>query len=576
MKHKLLSICLPLAFLATIGMNGQARYLNEVFTDSQIKITNDVTFGVNIDWLRTNTAAPQLQIFTELTEIKTALALGNPIPLKYYLTNDTTTSSADSTAVKVAPLKMDIYEPDQSQDYETERVVMVYLHTGNFLPPPFNGQPTGRRQDWTGVELCKQWAKRGYVAVSMDYRLGWNPISTSPAVRRGTLLNAVYRAIHDVKQGVRFLRDDADGSNTYGIDKGNVILYGQGSGGYVALAYATLDKYSEMEIPKFIAPGTTPPASYIDTIIVGNLEGMGGFMNLYTNPTNQTTDIQMCINAGGALADSSWLEAGDAPMVTLHTVRDQFAPFENGVVIVTTTGEQVVEVQGPNIFIKKANALGNNDAFKNNTFTDPYTTRAKAVYGNTYSYWHPVQTTIKVEPALEGCFPVVLPLVTSAMAPLQNQASPWEWWDPNSPFATAVIAVVGGNPFTAGMNGMLSNPNMSEAKGKTYVDTIQGYIHPRIAMVLKANGVNIGVEENEISSQFTIYPNPAAAEFRISSGLVGNATTVEIMNINGQTVKSLSNVDFNGTIDISGISEGVYMVVITTDKGTAVKRLMIQ
>jgi len=574
MKKKLLKFCLPLAFLGSIGMNAQTRYLDEVFTDSQIDITTDVTYGVNIDWLRTNTGAPQLQIIQEITAIKTALALGNPIPTKYYITNTATTPPGDSTAVKVAPLKMDVYEPKQGQDYETERVVMIYLHTGNFLPPPINGQPTGRKEDWTGVELCKQWAKRGYVAVSMGYRGGWNPISTSPAVRRGTLLNAVYRAIHDVKNGVRFLRDDADNANTYAIDKDNVILYGQGSGGYVALGYATLDRHAEMEIPKFIAPGSNPPASYIDSIIVGNIEGMGGFMNLYTNPTGQTSEIQMCINAGGALADSSWLEAGDAPMVTLHTVRDQFAPFENGIVIVTTTGEQVVEVQGPNIFIKKANALGNNDAFKNNTFTDPYTTRAKAVYGNTYSYWHPVNTTISVEAGLEGCFPVVLPLQT-ATAPPFNQASPWEWWDPTHPLSQVVLDP-GPPPFTTHMNNLLSNPDMSVTKGMTYIDTIQGYIHPRIAMVLKANGVNIGVDESEISGQFDIYPNPANTEFRIASGLVGEATKVELMNVNGQTVLSLENVDFNRSINIANLSKGVYFVVISTKEGEAVKRLMIQ
>ena len=575
MKKKLLNFILPVALIASVGMNGQARYLNEVFTDSQIQITNDVTYGVNVDWLRTNTGAPQLQIVQEITEIKTALAMSNPIPLKYYLTNDSTTATGDSTAVKVAPLKMDIYEPIQADDYETERVVMVYLHTGNFIPPPYNGQPTGRKEDWTGVELCKQWAKRGYVAVSMGYRGGWLPLSTVAEVRRGTLLNAVYRAIHDVQQGVRFLRDDADGSNTYGIDKDNIILYGQGSGGYVALGYATLDKHSEMEIPKFINPATNPPASYIDTNIVGNVHGMGGFMNLYTNPTGQSTEIQMCINAGGALADSSWLEAGDAPMVTLHCVRDQFAPFENGMVIVTTTGEQVVEVQGPNIFIKKANALGNNDAFLNNTFTDPYTTRAKAVYGNSYSYWHPVQTTQSVEAGLEGCFPVIIPLQT-ATAPPFNQASPWEWWDPTHPLSTAVVGSVGGNPITAHQNNLFSNPDMSETKGKTYVDTIQGYIHPRIAMVLKANGVSIGVDENEISSQFAIYPNPTSTEFRISSTLIEKASSVEIMNISGQVVKTVEGVEFNNSIDVSDLAKGAYFIVINTNEGKAVKKLMIQ
>ena len=55
--------------------------------------------------------------------------------------------------------------------------------------------------------MCKRFAKKGYVAVAVDYRLGWNPISTSADVRRSTLIQAAYRGLQDTKTAVRFLRN---------------------------------------------------------------------------------------------------------------------------------------------------------------------------------------------------------------------------------------------------------------------------------------------------------------------------------------------------------------------------------
>ena len=69
---------------------------------------------------------------------------------------------------------MDIYQPPAS-DTETSRPTFIYIHTGNFLPPLYNGGITGDKIDSSAVNVCKQMAKRGYVAVSINYRLGWNP-----------------------------------------------------------------------------------------------------------------------------------------------------------------------------------------------------------------------------------------------------------------------------------------------------------------------------------------------------------------------------------------------------------------
>jgi hypothetical protein len=282
----------------------------------------------------------------------------------------------------------------------------------------------------------------------------------------------------------------------------------------------------------------------------------------------------MTVNAGGALADTSWLEAGDVPMVDIQCVRDQFAPFEHGWVIVTTTGDQVVQVQGPNLWMQKANALGNNAPFYNNTWTDPYTTTAKSRYGQTYSYWSPVMQNITVNQDLEGCFPVILPLVTSAQAPLQNQASPWEWWDPNHPLATAVVSP-GPPPVTAHQANLLSNPDMSEQKGKTYLDTIQGYIIPRIAEVLKSKGVNVGVQEHDlIENYFAVYPNPTSDFLFLERVADLDVEQIDIVDLSGKVVVSTIETGTRTRVDMSGLPSGVYIVKVNSSAGTLTQKIV--
>src|SRR5262245_4043983 len=112
------------------------RYLTEVFSDADVNITPDVSYGLNfrffppVDWTDPN-------VPTEIVTLHTLVDGGSPIPAAYYDPSD------GSTVVKVQDLKMDIYEPDQGVDTETERPVILYVHTGNLLPPPINGSPTG-------------------------------------------------------------------------------------------------------------------------------------------------------------------------------------------------------------------------------------------------------------------------------------------------------------------------------------------------------------------------------------------------------------------------------------------------
>lgn len=561
MKKQYLIFTLLFSLIASVSL-AQKRYIDPIYSDADIEVTSDVKYATNISFLLSKTSN-QAQVIADLTAIKTALATGQPIPKAYF---DPTDASSD---IKVENLEMDVYLAKSDVDSKTDRPVVIYLHTGNFLPPVINGSPCGVKTDSSAIVLCTEWAKRGYVAVSMEYRGGWNPLAGTEEERKGQLLNAVYRAIHDVKQGVSVIRTEAAGSNTYGMDASNITLYGEGTGGYVALGYLTLDKYTEMELPKFINPLSNK--SYIDTAQVGLIDGSRGLLNLYQSPKTDVT-VQAVVNAGGALADTSWLNAGDAPMITFQAVRDPFAPFNEGIVVVPTTNGNVVEVQGGNLFIQKANAIGNNDVIKNMPADDEYNKKARSHYGNTIDYIYPAPgDKMTINNDVEGLFPIIRPITDDLY---NNRSGPWQWWDPESPYATAEVSPDNLPGVTVHMASLPGNPDMGPEKGRTFIDTIMGYMCPRIAVINGDYTVDqLSVNDKLPSNAANIYPNPAKNEITISVDNQFNVQSIRLMDITGREVK---NITANNIvrINVSDLQSGYYMINIQTSEGLISSKLI--
>jgi dienelactone hydrolase len=459
---------------------------------------------------------------------------------------------------------MDVYAPSNAADALTARPVVIYLHTGNALPPPVNGSPNGLRTDSTAVEVCKRMARRGYVAVSATWRGGWNPLAATEEERRGQLLNAIYRGLHDTRQCTRFLKADAAGANTYRIDPTKVIVYGEGTGGYIALANATLDKPEELFIEKFRPDPFNASVSYVDTTQAGNLNGFNGSLTLY-RPNGQNADADFCVNMGGALADTSWLEQGDVPMVSFHAVFDPFAPFTEGIVIVPTTGGPVVPVQGPNLFMELVNEYGNNSSFANLT-GDVWSNRARSLYGTT-------QSTVTIRTDVEGLFPFIRPRPTGA--PFSDEASPWQFWDPNSPLATAVVSA-GPPPVTAHQASSLSNPDMSPTKARTYLDSVMGYLNPRIVCALELGPCSlVSIDENSpIAAGVEVFPNPANDQFTVVSTAAA-IRSYEMFDINGRLVRTATVNTDRAIVERQSLESGVYFIHLQYEEGTVTRRVVL-
>ena len=79
-------------------------------------------------------------------------------------------------------------------------------------------------------------------------------------------------------------------------------------------------------------------------------------------------------------------------------------------------------------------------------------------------------------------------------------------------------------------------------------------------------GYYIGLDEIE-TSDIAIYPNPAASTLHVT-GLVPNAS-VAVYDITGRQVAPAS---FTDEIDVSGLHDGLYLLVVTNSDGSIVTR----
>jgi len=518
--RKKLQLIATLVLLAFSIEGYSQRYLTEIFTS--VTVTSNVTYGNNI-----------------------SVITGSPA---------------------TSALKMDVYEP--TGDVLTARPLVIVLHTGSFLPAVANGQPTGSKTDSAVVEMCTKFAKRGYVAVAADYRLGWNALSTSQDVRTGTLLNAVYRATQDAKNCVRYFKNDKATTNTYKIDTTKIAVGGLGSGGYIALTYASLNKVAEIQLTKFIDFSLSTPASYIDQTMVGNFDGTDAATINIPNYATHTSTINMAFNVGGAVGDTSWIEAGEVPIVGLHCTKDPNAPYKTGTVIVPTTGQAVVVASGSYDVIRTVNkpAINNNVIFKNSVYSDVYSTRAN-----------------QVNDGLVGLFPFVTPTpgatVCGGAVAQTEQGSPWDWW--NQSVFIAQYNAYSGTTNGAGANCMqlASNPDMSPIKGRLYIDTIQGFLNPRIVCALGLAGcVPNGINEIENNSSVSIYPNPSNSDFTISLTGFHTIQQVELYDITGRLVKNVIGLNTQTySFSRSDLQAGIYFSkIILNNKDQITKKVILK
>ncbi len=455
------------------------------------------------------------------------------------------------------PLRAQFYTPDG--DTKKDRPLIIYLHTGNFIPYTFNGSCGGTTTDSTNVEVATRLAKMGYVVAVVEYRQGWLPTLEQELLKRYTLIQAAYRGVQDVNGYIKYFKKSVkEQSNPHGIDTTKITVWGQGTGGYLSLAAAFLNQYSEItNTPgeKWVLP---TPQGKVPMIIEGqngtieNNTGVtvsgptyvptasiffksGDTLNIPVHP-GYTTDYALTVNLGGALGDSSWISTGETPLISFHVASDAFAPCKTGILRVPTARgpEPVVEVSGSCDVAKIADRKGLNDIFKSiPSGKDPFKAHSKTTNLGYYQF--------------EG-------------TPMDS-GSPWEWANAAQP-----------KP-----NQQPTDCNTNAASARKYIDTIIGYFAPRACVALKLNCWSASVNVTDAQVNLKLAPNPATSEINITVADNKPVKSYAIYDISGRMLRNMN--DVNSTfvaVRRENLQDGMYLIQLRFEEGVLTKKVIFE
>ena len=193
-------------------------------------------------------------------------------------------------------LFMDIYEP--TGDAAAARPVIVLAHGGSFI--------AGSRENMNF--LCEDFARRGCVAATIDYRLLDNFVFDSLKV-----IEVVVSAMSDMKAAVRYFREDAATDNVYKIDADLIFAGGISAGGIMASHIGYVDSEDDIQTP-----------------ILNIINDLGGFTGNSSTNTQYSSEVQAVINYSGALKEAKWIDENDPPLFSVHDDNDGVVPYGNG------------------------------------------------------------------------------------------------------------------------------------------------------------------------------------------------------------------------------------------------------
>jgi acetyl esterase/lipase len=196
---------------------------------------------------------------------------------------------------------------------------IVCIHGGGFR--------AGTRQSYDG--LCLRLAERGYVAVTVTYRLA--PKHQFPA------------AVHDVKAAVRWLRANA---KKYKIDPERIGVIGGSAGGHLAQFLGVT-----ADVKQFEGDQNPGPSSRVACVV--NYYGPSDFTKSYGKSVDAAQVLPLWL--GGNLEQARhkhimasplyWVTPAAAPTLCIHGTEDKYVAHEQAVWLIDRLTAADVEAQ---------------------------------------------------------------------------------------------------------------------------------------------------------------------------------------------------------------------------------------
>jgi len=89
---------------------------------------------------------------------------------------------------------------------------------------------------------------------------------------------------------------------------------------------------------------------------------------------------------------------------------------------------------------------------------------------------------------------------------------------------------------------------------------------------------SIGISSVDEEAMVNVYPNPTTGNLQVNIADYSGAFSIELYDISGKLLlisKDNSNGQFQGTLHLGELSQGVYQMLVKTDKGNVNRRIMV-
>jgi predicted esterase len=212
-------------------------------------------------------------------------------------------------AGKSMNLLLDIYQPKAKA--VAKRPAIVLIHGGGFTG--------GTRKQGAIVAIAKYFARRGWFAVSVDYRLAKNqgpvPKAWAEAVKSAAKVSqamGIYPAGRDCKAAVRWVHANAD---KYQVDTDRISATGGSAGAVLAVML-----------------GTSFPGDFRDEL------GVAEDPTLKSTHMESAAEIAVVIDLWGSarmveilksIDGKERFDKSDAPLAIIHGTKDSVVAFKN-------------------------------------------------------------------------------------------------------------------------------------------------------------------------------------------------------------------------------------------------------
>ena len=217
------------------------------------------------------------------------------------LTEDLIFSTADVYDPLNLPIefnfKLDVYEP--VGDTREKRPMVIMQFGGAYI---FGNKNHADMEAW-----CDSLARYGYVAVSIDYRLGLNALSAGSATR------AMYRGVQDTRAAIRYMLEHQD---VYRVDPNNIYLGGESAGAINSLHTAFMTTEAERPEDTYGIP--------LENFDLGCLDCSG-------NNYQHNFEIKGVIDLWGGVLNLDYISANEPiPTLIIHGDDDFIVPYDEG------------------------------------------------------------------------------------------------------------------------------------------------------------------------------------------------------------------------------------------------------